>query len=131
MSTSLVLYNPNVIRAQDRPPLPGVEKFCRFFVFHHNSNTTLCDRTGTIRFPIRLHSLFPIPKMRPMRKTLEEVCDERARGILRDADALDVPVGVMWSGGIDSTLVLVSLIKNATSGQKKRVTVLLKPSVCA
>src|SRR6266487_1681100 len=76
------------------------------------------DRTGVIKFPVRTKSLFPLPQMRVMDKTYEQLCDERAREVL----GYNGPLHVFWSGGIDSTCLLVSLLK-ARGGD--RITVLM------
>jgi hypothetical protein len=66
-----------------------------------------------------------MPKIRPFAKTFEEICNERARELIARAEKLDTNIFVFWSGGIDSTLALVSLIKNSTAREKERLTVLL------
>lgn len=83
------------------------------------------DRTGTITPPVRLVSDFPIPPFRKFSKTLEDICNDRAREVLADAERLGATMYVMYSGGIDSTLVLVSLLKNATATQRENIVVLL------
>jgi len=85
----------------------------------------LLDRTGVLKIPIRVKSMFPLPALQKSTKTLEDVCNERATELLQRAEKLGVQLCVFWSGGIDSTLVLVSLLKNATATQKKSIVVLL------
>jgi hypothetical protein len=114
------------VKFQDaQKPLSGMKKFLKLYAFYGNANSTWMDRTGTIRIPIRMKNISPLPAMRPMKKTLEEICNDRARELLSSAESLSVDIHVMWSGGIDSTLVLVSLLKNATAEQKKHIVVLL------
>lgn len=103
--------------------LPGMKRFCLYPYLY--KRVVPVDRTGTITFPVRMKCLFPMPKMRVFTKTYEQVCNERARELLKRADTMDVPVYAFWSGGVDSTCVLVSLLKNATSAQKQRLVVLL------
>ncbi|MDR3570915.1 MAG: hypothetical protein P4L81_01810 [Candidatus Pacebacteria bacterium] len=124
MAASLIFYNPRKIASLDRNLYPDINRFSKFFSLYDNS-VALVDRTGTVRTPIRSHLLSPIPAVRPFSKTYEELCDERAREILQRADELSLPIYTMWSGGIDSTLVLVSLLKHATETQKKNITVLM------
>jgi len=120
----LVYYRPQAILSVENQDLPGIEKFSRFFDLY-NSRIMLVDRTQTLRIPVSHTSLFPVPPLRPFSKTYEEICVARASEILARADALDVNVYVSWSGGIDSTLVLVSLLMQATPAQKKRIIVIL------
>jgi len=105
------------------PQLPGVKKFCAYSKIYPWAIPV--DRTGTITFPVRTKCLFTLPKMRTFTKTYEEVCNARARELLKQAEKLDVPLYTFWSGGVDSTCVLVSFLKQATSAQKQRIVVLL------
>ncbi len=104
--------------------LPGMEKFSYFFKVYSLSVMPV-DRSGALRFPVRTKSIFPLPKVTDFAKTYAEVCDARAQELLKRADTLDVPLYLFWSGGIDSTCVLVSLLKNAKLAQRERITVLM------
>lgn len=44
-------------------------------------------------------------------KTINQIINERAQNILRT----DKPIAVSWSGGVDSTLVAIALLKNGLS----------------
>jgi len=124
MSLRLIHYAPDIVTAQDNFDLPGIERFSNYFkIYGHGVVPN--DRTGTIRFPVRTTSLFPMPAFRPIAKTFEEICDERARELLARAEKMRVSLYTFWSGGIDSTLVLVSLLKRATPEQKKHIVVLM------
>ena len=127
MAKKLIYYSPHAVAAAHSAsnPLPGIDKFIKFFKFYNDANSAIFDRSSTFRTPVRMKNLFPIPIMRPFKKSLEEVCNDRARQLLEASEAMSVSLNVMWSGGIDSTLVLVSLLKNATVSQKKRIVVLL------
>lgn len=103
--------------------LPGMAKFNAYFKLYHR--VVPVDRTETITFPIRTKCLFPLPKMKTFTKTYEQVCNVRARNLAARAELLDCPLYVFWSGGVDSTCVLVSFLKCATSAQKQRIVVLL------
>lgn len=83
------------------------------------------DRTGTVEFPVRLKALFPMPPLRRETRSFEEIADARAREILAKAEARDCDIHVMWSGGIDSTLILVTFLKIATPAQLRRIVVLM------
>ncbi len=124
MSRRLVYYNPQAATAEENRELPGIRRFADFFRIF-NASVMFLDRSGTIKSPIRTTSLFPIPSIRPFKKKYEEICQERARELLARADSLGVRIYTMWSGGIDSTLLLISLLKEATDAQKKNITVLM------
>jgi hypothetical protein len=103
--------------------LPGVKEFLPYFKVYRG--VAPVDRSGVLKFPVRTRSLFPLPQMRIFTKTYEELCNERAQALLARAEKLDVPLYAFWSGGIDSTCLLVSLLKNATAVQAERIVVLM------
>ena len=71
----------------------------------------LADRTGTFAGSVKTLTT-PIPTIpNGFTKTFEDVCNERATALINTGKTLIVT----WSGGIDSTGVLVSLIKAAGS----------------
>ena len=120
----LLYYKPRIVNDVENYDLPGIKKFSHFFkIFAHD--VVIVDRTKTIKVPVHTKILFPIPKFRLMSKTYEEICNERAIELLNKADTMKVSLCVFYSGGIDSTLVMVSLLKNATEEQKKNIVVLL------
>lgn len=120
----LLYYNPNDVVNADNFSLPGIEKFSYFFKIY-NLRMLLMDRTNTFKSPVKTHLIFPIPEFKLMTKSLEDICNERALELLGRAEARDVKLYTFWSGGIDSTLALVSLLKNATPEQKERLVVFL------
>jgi hypothetical protein len=104
--------------------LPGIELFSRFFDLL-GYNVVVVDRTGVLKTPIRTKAFSLMPEFRKFTKTYAEICDERALDLWRRSDVRELPVYVFYSGGVDSTLVLISLLKNATEVQKKRLRVLM------
>lgn len=71
----------------------------------------LVDRLNIVQFPYNFHNYFPIPTdLYGFNKSFSEVCVERAKEFLLLSKRLNKPILVLWSGGIDSTVVLVSLI---------------------
>src|SRR5262249_30840139 len=80
--------------------------------------------TNTIKLPIKTKSLFPLPPMRAFNYSYNEVCRARAFELLLRAEKLDCPLYVCWSGGVDSTCMLVAFLQNADA-RKQRITVLL------
>lgn len=121
----LLYYRPRLILSEDSNTLlPGVKKFGHFFkIFNHD--VVIVDRTETIKIPILTKSLFSIPTFRVFTKPYEEICNERAKELLKKAEVQGVRLCVFYSGGIDSTLIVVSLLKNATERQKENITILL------
>lgn len=122
--TRLIYALPSVIGASSNLAHPGMQRYSLFFKLYGNW-TIPVDRTGTITMPVRDVSLFPIPKFRPFSKTFEELCDARAVQVLADTEKLSTTMYVLYSGGIDSTCLLVSLLKHATPQQKENMVVLL------
>jgi hypothetical protein len=122
--TKLIYYNPQIVTGPANHDLPGMKNFSSFFKIF-NPNVVCIDRTGTIRLPVSTHSLFPMPAFRKMSETLETICNKRATELLERAERLDMRLNVFWSGGIDSTLMLVSLLKNANADQRKRIVILM------
>ncbi len=116
MSTHLLYFDPSAVG--DDINLPGMMRFFQ-------SPYSFIDRTGTVTPPIRMKLLFPMPTLRPMKKSFEEICDARAYELLARADSLGSTLYVLYSGGIDSTLVLISLLKSANKKQKENIVVLL------
>ena len=119
----LLFYTPKTV-IQSGEGLAGIHTFSYLFKIY-NPRMSIVDRTGTISLPINIQSIFPLPHFRPFKKTYEEICNERARELLRRADEGDTKIYVFWSGGIDSTLALVSLLKNSTAVQRSKIVVLL------
>jgi hypothetical protein len=120
----ILYYRPAVVTDNKNINLPGIRKFSYFFKLY-SPDVTIVDRTGVIKMPVNIHNLFPLPKFKVFTKTYEEICNERAKSLLQKADSMRVRLCVMYSGGVDSTLVVVSLLKNATEIQKKNITIFL------
>lgn len=103
---------------------PDVELFSNFFKLY-GAWVLPIDRTGTLLTPFRTKSLYPMPKFRVFQKSYEEICNDRAKEVLAQGEKLGKDMYVFYSGGIDSTCMLVSLLKNASPSQKKMIVVLL------
>jgi len=54
-----------------------------------------------------------MPLHRPVTDRFDQLMDQRGEEVLRHARSLNKRVHLLWSGGIDSTAVLVSLLKQA------------------
>jgi hypothetical protein len=124
MTRRLLYYSPLLVNHPANHGLPGISRFSQLFVLLDRT-ISLVDRTHTVTLPVAVHSLFPLPAPIPPAQTFEDLCNERAIDLLRRAEELNVRLYVFWSGGIDSTLVLVSLLKNATPRQLANLIVLM------
>lgn len=120
----LLYYKPSAFAEAANEAYPGTLELAQYFKLY-SAGAVPIDRTGTIQTPVAVHSLFPMPKPRPISLSFEDICNARASEILTRAEEADARIFAMWSGGIDSTLLLVSLLKCATSAQRSRITVLL------
>ena len=87
----------------------------------------LLDRTGGLKQPIRqsIYDVCELPKLRSA-LSYKECCDVRAKELMNHSSAVGKPLGIMWSGGIDSTNILVSLMRNyPLSELRERIKVIL------
>ena len=76
--------------------------------------TPMIDRTGLLNkdCSLRLTVLEPMPDRDPgFCKQLGTVMDDRARSLIDRAQAQRCKLEVLWSGGIDSTSVLVAMLR--------------------
>ena len=92
------------------------------------ANVCWHDRSLSITTPFRMVTMpgMELPRYRKIDQSLEQICHDRAMDLLAKAEAADKQLLVMYSGGIDSTLMLVSLMKAASPTQlRRRVVVLL------
>lgn len=86
----------------------------------------LISRNGawSMPWPQELYPKFRMPDYDPtFNKTFAEVSDEKALRI-RDRIRQGERFGVLWSGGIDSTVIMTSLVKNLTPEELENVTVM-------
>lgn len=83
-------------------------------------------RIGTFTTPWNIPSnpLYKIPEFKIINDSLKDLLDERAIEIYREAKKNNKKLAVMWSGGIDSTAVLVALLKNIPIDDKNIITVI-------
>jgi hypothetical protein len=129
MTKAFLYYRAKAIDGPHTDHLPGMMMFRKCFMIF--KRFAPIDRSGVIRTPISVKSIFPIPTYRTLSKSLEQVCNERAAELLSRAEAMDCDLCLLWSGGIDSTLALVSLLKNATPVQKGLITAVLSEASIA
>src|SRR6516165_9756645 len=86
---------------------PDLEILNSYFTVYFGSSPV--DRTGTIKFPTRMKSIFPLPQMRNFSASYEEICHRRAINLVALANYLNTGIYVFWSGGVDSTCALACL----------------------
>lgn len=73
-----------------------------------SNNSMFYDRSETIVSPIKIKNMFPIPKIEQnFNLSYQDICNITAKEI---ADKKK-KIRIMWSGGIDSTLIVVSFLK--------------------
>lgn len=123
-SKKLYFYNPMTVVHPQYNELPGIELFARIFDLL-GFNVVVVDRTGHLKTPVKTKAFSLMPDYRPFTKSYSQICDERALELLKKSDQRELPIYVYYSGGIDSTLVMSSLLKNATEAQKRRMRVLM------
>jgi hypothetical protein len=91
-------------------------------------NVSLVDRTGWLKLPFNfgLYEPFRLPTaLNGFSASYEDCCDQRAQEILAIQQREQVPIALLYSGGIDSTLVLTSFAKLLGKELKDRVTVFM------
>ena len=122
---TLYTYNPNVflnVQGADWERWRSLYKLIGFGV-------SFADRTDVIKTPVRTATpdLLKMPEYQPnFSKTYEECCLSRVDELVALQNRLDVPIKILYSGGIDSSLILTSFIKQlGVAETAKRVIVLL------
>jgi len=128
----MIYYNSydifnNPVYHSDLEKVPGGREFSTLFKMF-SQNITFLDRTNTISIPLNMTTpdFLKMPSMDMFtHKSFEEICDERARQLLDHAAKTNRTITVMYSGGIDSTLILCSFLKNAKPEELKNIIVLL------
>jgi hypothetical protein len=106
--------------------IPGGAEFSSFFQIF-SMNISCFDRSGVMKTPMNVKLLphMKLPEYRIFKKSYEQICDDRAKELLNQCEQNNKKLAVMYSGGIDSTLILCSLLKVATKKQLDMVVVLL------
>jgi len=95
------------------------------------TGVSLHDRMGLIQMPynFKLYEPFRMPTdLSTGSLTYEECCQKRAAELLALSDKENKPIYICYSGGIDSTLVVVSFLKERPIEQlKKQVVIVMTP----
>jgi hypothetical protein len=91
---------------------PNYKIWIDFYKIFNDWSIGITDRTGNFSFPIK--TIIPknmhAPAFSVNNITYRECCINRAKEILQKQNDLDIPIHIMYSGGIDSTAVLCSFI---------------------
>lgn len=107
--------------------VPGSNNFANYFkVF--SLNISAIDRTKTVKFPLKTHILphLKLPDFIQQSTSFGDICDERALFLMMKAKHTGRKLAIMYSGGIDSTTILCSLLKNCSAKDiQENVVVLL------
>ena len=101
----------------DKPGFDNYRYMHQFFAL----NFSFTDRSKTIIAPIKT-KLLPqcaLPTYKQVDYEFEELCNNRARWLIDHAKNTNRKLCIMYSGGIDSTLIVVSLLKVATDQELK------------
>ena len=86
------------------------------------------DRSGTLTQPIKqaIYDRCRLPVLEDRAYSYEECCDRRARELWDLSTELGKPIGILWSGGIDSTGIVVSFLRNFSLAElKSRVKIII------
>lgn len=76
-----------------------------------SGSTSLVDRSGIIKFPYDFKNLFLLPNnSTTFNQTYQQICIERAEQLIAHSYAINKPIVLLYSGGIDSTTVVISFI---------------------
>jgi hypothetical protein len=119
----LLFYKSILVSDKTNFTKPGIEKFSQFFeLFTHDPAV---DRTGTLKLPVNVESLFPMPKYQKFEESFEDICNKRADFLIKKSEEIRGKIYVFYSGGIDSTLVVVSFLKRLSEKQKENLVILL------
>ena len=87
-------------------------------------------RRGTFNTPWNALSnpLYAMPELKFINDKMSDLLDERAMELYNEAKNSNKKLAVMWSGGIDSTAVLVSLLKNIPNNEHDMIEVIMTTS---
>lgn len=103
----LVFYN-TIDVCQRYKNVPGISLIDDHRKLISSNNSMFYDRSETVTGPLSIKNMFPIPEL-PEQNNLsyEDICYETAKDIAN----VNKKIRIMWSGGIDSTLIVVSFLK--------------------
>lgn len=96
-----------------------------------NLNVSLVDRCDVFTSPYSFHNQFPIPRdLNNFNKSYDDLCIERALAIVEHSKQVNKPIVIFFSGGIDSTIVVISFLI-ALSGNTRDIFIAMNNSSLA
>jgi hypothetical protein len=107
--TQLYAYNPNRIHLEETLDVLLWKKLYKAV----NANISFIDRTGFIKLPIKTATPVNLllPKFTPnFNLSYTDCCQLQVKSLLQKQEQIDKPIRIMYSGGIDSSMVLTSFI---------------------
>lgn len=111
LSNKLYLANINNLTYSTPEDVNTYSTFYRRFLNH---NVALVDRCAKISMPynFELYEKFKMPTdLTNFNMSYEDCCMQRAEELINLSKQLNKPIVIMYSGGIDSTLVVISFLK--------------------
>lgn len=109
------------------PPIPMYKDYWKHIV--NNYSAIMLDRTNTFSnedFGFKYKTLTSIPQFKQFNNSFSDTCELTTDNILNNSP--DKNINIFWSGGIDSTAVLVSFLKRPDSFNRLTI-ILSKDSV--
>lgn len=100
---------------------PDVQKWKEIFNLI-STNATFIDRTERLKSPFRfkVSDEMKLPSfVGKTPETYENICNARVRDLLDHQDKTGQPMVILYSGGIDSTLIMTSILKNVDKAELK------------
>tara|TARA_R110002096_G_scaffold422373_2_gene628817 strand:- start:1385 stop:2464 length:1080 start_codon:yes stop_codon:yes gene_type:complete len=86
----------------------------------------IIDRTHTLDVGFSQKVVDEIPAIDPgFSLSFADICDLTAKGLIEESQEKGMKIQVLWSGGIDSTVALIALLKNLDPEEYSRLEVTL------
>jgi hypothetical protein len=118
-NNACIMVKPNVRVKNPRGRFWVAQRFIVMAV------TDLRARSGTFETPWNapINPTFKLPPLIHIPDRLSDIADQRALELNQTAKAENKRIVIMWSGGIDSTMVVSSFIKNLSAADLQNVAV--------
>lgn len=92
-----------------------------------SSGVNIIDRCEHIAMPFNFKSVFPVPTdLSNFNKSYKDICIEHAKELIEHSKRIGKPIVILFSGGIDSTVVAISFIL-AAEGDYSNIKIALSP----
>lgn len=130
VSTNFMTFENNrIVILQDPPVIQN--KYGRYWSYMHKvvfaHMGVMRPRCGSYKDPwnSKIDPVMALPELTHIPDCLEDLFDARAIELFNTAKLQNKRIYMMWSGGIDSTAVLVSFLRNLSESDLKILTVVL------